>query len=1426
MIVDELRGARWISRAVPAGERIARQTDRSRVEWAEPGRTLAQTFRADGPVIAVNVDLVGPGVGTEPFETDVAYVVELSDADGRTVAARRSEGPQLVWDRFGPLLDVEPAAPPGEYTVTLRVERGTVGWWTADAAQECEDDGVSPLPIVGTALRDGTTVPGVRTIGVDTTPAPNPVFSTTFTLDDVPRRATLAAVVLGVGHVVLNGTRVGAERLEPAVTDYDRTVLHRTWEVGHLLQAGDNEVVIHAGRDRYSARGGDVWGWSLAPWHREPTAIARLEVEDAAGRVRDVVTDESWLTAPGPVRSDMLFRGEDWVIGGPDPAWAPATVVSGPRGVARLSDATPVHALAPVAPLSTERVADSTVHDFGAVMVGRIRCRVSGPAGARVRVVAGEQRDDDGRVICDNPLAAGEAQVDTVTLAGDVVEHEWEPQFGYRGFRWMEVTVDGGAEVTEVRAVPLYSPLDRHGAFACDEPVLEWIDAATARTFRNNLHGIPTDTPIYEKNGWTADAHLATEALLHHFDLRGALGKWMADHRDAQAPDGSMPQIIPTPGWGRASDPAWSSSAVLIPWYLYREHGDLEILEDAVDSARRYGDDLIARLTGGLWPERSWADWLPPGHMLAPEGMAPTGTLMTVQALQHVAAILDAVGHGDAEEYVSHALRVGEAYHRRYFDEAQGVHRVDGVGYRQSMSVLPLAFGIVPEAHVGTVQDALVRDIEGRTDGHVDCGAIAVRHLLPVLSAAGRDDLAVTVLTRRTPPGWGAWYAAGETTLLESWDADARSRNHYFLGSVSSWIQQRVGGLHLTEPGWRRFEVAPVDDPRVRRASIEHITPLGRARVAWERGVGGWRLDVTVPDGAVADVRVGGRELALEAGEHPAAGVMSTLLYLLQAFGLVALIAAAALVATLVVAEVKRSTRTIATMKTTGATSRQVAGVFLSALMAVSATGMVIGIALGMLGTWALSAFAFQLLNLDASSMVAAPWVYPVQAVVALVVPVAAVMVPLTRLARVPVRALVGGAARTPARDPRITRVRTASGRARQLGVRNALRQPGRLALTVASLAVGAAAVLTALNTGAAWDRIVSDEFAANDFHVQVTLDAPVTDGAFGDGSPGTIAAAHGLTRVEYWNATTAELSTSAGAVGDTVTVLSAPQDSTSADFPLVDGRRLAPGDTHAAVISQSVTDPEVGVGDRIALGGDGATWTVVGIVRQLSGGEDGVVWVSQPLESTPAGASGMLRVAGEGERQALEAVESMVAGEGRAVVSAVTATDAKESLDDHLFIITGLLLVMAVSLGVVGLLALVEAMSTAVRERGGEFALMRTVGADARAAGITVVTEALVVAALATAAALILAAPLTAVVEAAVGEIFVGAALPYTWWPAAVGIVAIGLAGAASTAAISPAYAAADLSVREVLATERGDTSCRNARSAPGGASTSRSRR
>jgi len=531
-------------------------------------------------------------------------------------------------------------------------------------------------------------------------------------------------------------------------------------------------------------------------------------------------------------------------------------------------------------------------------------------------------------------------------------------------------------------------------------------------------------------------------------------------------------------------------------------------------------------------------------------------------------------------------------------------------------------------------------------------------------------------------------------------------------------------------------------------------------------------------------------------GEHPARGVMDTLLYLLQAFGIVALVAAIALVTSLVVAEVKRSTGQIAVMKTGGATAAQVTRVYVAALAFVSGGGLTLGIVAGMAGTWALSRFAFLLLNLDATSFIASWWVFPTQAVIALAVPLASVAIPVRRLSRIPVLEGLTSGTTSPARTPRRTLVGPRWGRAISMGGRNALRQPGRLAVTAASLSVGTAAVIAALNTGGAWDRIVSDEFHAQNFDVQVLLASPVATGSLG-----SAASAAGLARVEYWNTVTVTVTGPDGHVGDNALVLSPPAVSTSATFPLVEGRRLVPGEDHAAVVTQSLSDPKVGVGDSITLEGDDSQWTVVGVVRQLSGGPDGAVWVSQPLATMNAGTANMIRVTGTSEEASFAAVERVLADAGIGVASAATATDGKKSLDDHLYIITGLLLVMSIGLGAVGLLGLVEAMSTAVAERSGEIALMKTVGASTSQIIRMVVAEVITVAAVAVVGGIVLALGLTALVENAVGHIFVGAALPYTWWLPGVGMAAVAMAVAGAASGIIPAYEAADMPVREALA-------------------------
>ena len=94
----------------------------------------------------------------------------------------------------------------------------------------------------------------------------------------------------------------------------------------------------------------------------------------------------------------------------------------------------------------------------------------------------------------------------------------------------------------------------------------------------------------------------------------------------------------------------------------------------------------------------------------------------------------------------------------------------------------------------------------------------------------------------------------GATTIGERWDSmlpdrsinpgEMTSFNHYALGAVADWMHRTIGGLGPLEPGYRSILIAP------------HIGA-------------DLRLDVTVPDGASATVRLPGeQDRTLPAGRH------------------------------------------------------------------------------------------------------------------------------------------------------------------------------------------------------------------------------------------------------------------------------------------------------------------------------------------------------------------------------------------------------------------------------------------------------------------------------------------------------------------------------------------------------------------------------
>jgi alpha-L-rhamnosidase len=865
--------ARWIGNAPSDSVLPLRYAERDIPAVLAPDHSLGQSFRADRPIDSISVCLMTWG----ERDRHCTATLHRDGPDGEIVAR---EEVTRTGDFFSWWLAPQPALPPGPYYLELSGANGDIGWWTAQ-------HGAIPG---GQAYADGEPVPGLRTLAVEPVPPPEPLLRKDFSLPAGIAQARLYATGLGYHELFLNGQRVGDAVLDPPITDYQTRVLYSCHDVTGLLRAGGNTVAATLGRGFYGMRQASVWGWNCAVWNADPRLLCQLEITLESGEKHTIGTDESWRITDGPTIADTSYGGETydarlartgWTEPGyDDSSWASAATVAAPLGTLRVAALPPTTIVGEFAVESTNELPDgSTVHDFGRVTSGWPTVTTTGAAGTELVLRYGEKLRDDGSVDHENWHAVGDAQTDRYILAGTVpsgsapqaplrtANEQWRPRFSYKGFRYVQTS---GAKAS-VTAHPVHTNVEDAGDFHCSDDLLNWIEEATRTTVLNNLQGIPTDTPLYEKNGWTADAHLIAETAIHDFDMHRFFAKWLDDIRDAQLPDGGIPVIVPTPGWGTFTDPAWSDAYPLLAWNLYEYYGDADVLAEHYEPLRRYTEMLrtTCRAADWLWPLFSHGDWLAPGYSLAPEGPKLAGTAYAYLAARRMTQIAETLGQaGDAERYAEFARDVSQAFDKTFLDRDNAIYKTDiETEYRQASNVLPLAFGLVPDDFVEPVVANLVRDIVDVHDGHLNVGALGVKHLLPVLSRHGRADLALTVALQRTYPSWGQWREKGATSMWEAWDLDARSHDHYFLGTVSQWLHEDVAGLRPAAPGFAEIEVRPrcIGDPRLTHASARYQSIRGEIAVSWATG---GDIEVTVPFGARAHVHTPAGVETVGAGTH------------------------------------------------------------------------------------------------------------------------------------------------------------------------------------------------------------------------------------------------------------------------------------------------------------------------------------------------------------------------------------------------------------------------------------------------------------------------------------------------------------------------------------------------------------------------------
>jgi alpha-L-rhamnosidase len=724
---------------------------------------------------------------------------------------------------------------------------------------------------------------------------PAPMLRSEFKLSGGVARARAYVTSHGLYEMYLNGRRVGEQLFTPGWTSYKKRLQYQTYDVTDLLKGGDNAIGVQLGDGWY--RGHIGFSGQRNQYGERLALLCQINITYKDGREEIITTDQNWKATTGPILMSDIYNGETydarleksgWASPGFDAhQWSGVKVASHAKDNLVSPAGPPTRRIEEVRPVKILKTpAGDSVADMGQNLVGWVKLRVQGAAGATVTLRHAEVLDRAGNFYTENLRAA--KQTVRYTLKGGGVE-TFEPHFTFQGFRYVAVDgYPGELKPDSLTGVVIHSEMRPTGEFETSSHLINQLQRNILWGQKGNFLDVPTDCPQRdERLGWTGDAQAFARTAAFNMDVAGFFTKWLKDLAADQFANGSVPFVVPNVLGTGAGSAGWADAAVIIPWTLYLSYGDKRILEEQYTSMalwveyakKRAGDDHI-------WDgDFHFGDWLAfasnspdyPGATTGKDFIATAFFAYSTDLLQRTATILGK--QEDAARYAGLLAKIKGAFRREYVTEAGRVGENTQTAY-----TLALQFDLLPDELRTVAAKRLAQEV--RTRKHLTTGFLGTPYLCQVLSRYGYLDEAYMLLNREQYPSWLYPVKRGATTIWERWDGQKpdgtfqdkgmNSFNHYAYGAIGEWMYRVMAGIEIDPlaPGYKHILIEPRPGGGFTTVKASHDTMYGKVSSAWSLKDNQFDLALEVPANTRATVRLPKAQMAAvtESGRPVAVG--------------------------------------------------------------------------------------------------------------------------------------------------------------------------------------------------------------------------------------------------------------------------------------------------------------------------------------------------------------------------------------------------------------------------------------------------------------------------------------------------------------------------------------------------------------------------
>lgn len=703
----------------------------------------------------------------------------------------------------------------------------------------------------------------------------DPWFRKTFTLTESLKEALVYVASIGYHELYVNGCKIGNTVLAPSVTDHKSRARYVTYDISHDLKKGENVIALWLGTS-----------WAVFPAYQRndkpaiPMALVQAEITLTSGSKVRVITDGSWKTHASP---NMLmgywdahhFAGEfydasleinGWnEVGFDDSDWEEAKVYR-PQVMVSADKTEPNLLMNEIKPVAVEEVSPGVYRvDMGINYAGWFEMPLVGQPGDSVVFRFSEREKDT--------CSYG---IHSIYKIGPGGKGTFRNRFNYMTGRWVQITgLRSVPDLKQIRGWMIRPDFRRSSGFECDIPLLNDLYHTTLWTFENlSLGNYIVDCPHRERRGYGGDALATTRTGLDNYQLGAFYTKWMEDWRDVQGEDGNVPYTAPTYIGG--GGPSWSGFCITLPWEVYRQYGDVRILEESFSTIRGWldfvetksKDDMLVRW-GGKWSflgDWLWPNAWPERSAMEKEGKALGDTRETlffnnchwIYSLETAACIADVLGNETmAVAWRKRAEEVRRAVHKTFFnpDDNSYVN-----GYPAYLAIA-LMVDLPPEKLKAKVWKRLEYEILVNRKGHFWGGITAGSFLFHTLLDNQRNDLICEMATKEDFPSWGNMIKNGNGTFFEDWECRGSALHSSYL-YIGSWFVESLGGIQRPKSGFKEFVIAPwIDEKGPRQVRSHYNSMYGTIVSNWKVTDDKLDIEVVVPANTTALLKLPGVRL-------------------------------------------------------------------------------------------------------------------------------------------------------------------------------------------------------------------------------------------------------------------------------------------------------------------------------------------------------------------------------------------------------------------------------------------------------------------------------------------------------------------------------------------------------------------------------------